>query len=531
LRQKTTNNRQLTNRLIHHFLEHSANAYPDKIALIHGEVRASYAEINNRANHLANWLIENDVSKGDRVVLLLENSLEYVVSYYGVLKAGAVVVPLSTDLKPESLRPLLKELDPSIMISSGRFERVLKATDLEVFGFRALLLKASKIDWPSSSFTIATWEDICKDVIASDSNVIVEESDLASIIYTSGSTGTPKGVMLSHKNIVSNTSAICRYLQLTESDVQMVVLPFFYVMGKSLLNTHFAIGGTVVINNKFAFPATVLKEMVEEQVTGFSGVPSTYAYLLYRSPLAKYRKKLQSLRYCSQAGGHMSRQIKEELRRTLPEHTKVYIMYGATEASARLTYLEPERFSDKMDSIGKPIPGVQIRVLDPSGKEQPPGDLGELVAYGPNIMQGYWKDPEATARVLNMNGYHTGDVCYKDNEGFLFVQGRRDNLLKVGGHRINTQEIEDAIIASGLVVEAVVLGIPDNLLGHKLIALVSPKNEDFSKNSILGYCAQALPKYKVPGSVKLLRALPKSSIGKIDRSKCLEIACGHSPLG
>jgi len=470
---------QNTHTLIHHFLEYSARAYPDKIALIHGEVRVSYAEINNRANHLANWLIEHDVSKGDRVVVLFENSLEYVVSYYGVLKAGAVAVPLSTDLKPHSLRPLLKELDPSIMISSSRFERILKATDMEAFGFRAMLLKASKVDWSSSSFTISVWEDICKDVIAPNSNVQIEENDLASIIYTSGSTGTPKGVMLSHTNIVSNTSAICGYLRLTESDVQMVVLPFFYVMGKSLLNTHFAVGGTVVINNKFAFPATVLKEMVEERVTGFSGVPSTYAYLLYRSPLAKYRDELQSLRYCSQAGGHMSRQIKEELRQTLPEHTKIYVMYGATEASARLTYLEPEQFSDKMDSIGKPIPGVQIRVLD------------------------------------------------KDNEGFFFVQGRRDNLLKVGGHRINTQEIEDAILASGLVVEAVVLGIPDNLLGHKLVALVSPKNEGYSKNSILGYCARTLPKYKVPGSVKMLRALPKTSIGKIDRSKCMEMACGH----
>jgi acyl-CoA synthetase (AMP-forming)/AMP-acid ligase II len=227
----------------------------------------------------------------------------------------------------------------------------------------------------------------------------------------------------------------------------------------------------------------------------------------------------------------MSRQIKEELRRVIPEHTEIYVMYGATEASARLTYLEPERFSDKMDSIGKPIPGVQIRVLDPSGKEQPPGELGELVAYGPNIMQGYWKDPEATSRVLNRNGYHTGDLCYKDSEEFFFVQGRRDNLLKVGGHRINPQEIEDAILASGLVMEAVVLGIPDNLLGHKLVAVVSPKNESCSKNLVLGYCAQILPKYKVPGSVKLLRALPKSSIGKIDRSKCMEMACGHSPLG
>ena len=523
--QKTKNNRQLTHLLIHHFLERSARAYPDKIALIHEEVRASYAEINNRANHLANWLIEHGVSKGERVVVLLENSLEYVVSYYGVLKAGAIVAPLSTDIKPEGLRPLLKELEPSIMISSGRLERMLQTTDLKDFGFQTLILKNSKLDWPSSPFTISSWEDICNNIRVPDPNIQREESDLSSIIYTSGSTGIPKGVMLSHKNIVSNTSAICRYLRLTESDIQMVVLPFFYVMGKSLLNTHFAVGGTVVISNKFAFPVTVLKEMVKERVTGFSGVPSTYAYLLYRSPLAKYRNKFQSLRYCSQAGGHMSRQIKEELRRVLPEHTKIYIMYGATEASARLTCLEPERFSDKMDSVGKPISGVQIRVLDPSGNEQSSGELGELVAYGPNIMQGYWKDPETTSCVLIKNGYHTGDLCHKDNEGFFFIHGRRDNIFKVGGHRINTQEIEDVILASGLVIEVAVLGIPDILLGHKLIAVVSPKNESCNENRILGYCAQILPKYKVPGSVKLVRSLPKSSIGKIDRSKCMEIVC------
>jgi long-chain acyl-CoA synthetase len=523
-------NKQVTHTLIHHFLEHSAHAYPDKTALIHGEIRASYAEINNRANHLASWLIANKVSNGSRVVVLLENSLEYVVSYYGVLKAGAVAVPLSTGLKPESLRDLLKELGPSIMISSGKFERMLAASNLESFHFRALLFKDSKIDWSSSPLAVVAWEDICQTPSIANVHTNVEEHDLASIIYTSGSTGTPKGVMLSHNNIVSNTRSICAYLRLTENDIQMAVLPFFYVMGKSLLNTHFAVGGTVVINNKFAFPAAVLKEMVAEQVTGFSGVPSTYAYLLYRSPLAKYRDKLQSLRYCSQAGGHMSRQTKEELRRVLPDHTKIYIMYGATEASARLTYLEPDRFFDKMDSIGKPIPGVQIQVLDSSGKEQPPGELGELVAYGPNIMQGYWKDPETTSRVLNGNGYHTGDVCYKDNDGFFFVQGRKDNLLKVGGHRINTQEIEDAILASGLVIEATVFGIPDKLLGHKLVAVASPKDHNCSKNNILGYCGQTLPKYKIPASVQLLRALPKTSIGKIDRSKCMEIACGHSPL-
>jgi len=525
--QLTTNNKQQA-CLIHHFLEESTELFPDKTALVHEEVRATYRQINTKVNRLAHWLINLGVSKGDRIVMVLENSLEYVVSYYGVLKAGAVAVPLSSDLKPDGLRPLLEELEPEVIISSSRFERLLKATDLPPYKINALLLKNPKQKWSPPPLPVFSWEDIiCDDGTANPEirpEISIDESDLASIIYTSGSTGIPKGVMLSHKNIVSNTKSICRYLDLKDKDIQMAVLPFFYVMGKSLLNTHFAAGGTVVINNKFAFPAAVINQMVDEKVTGFSGVPSTYAYLLHRSPLKNSRDKLASLRYCSQAGGHMSGQIKEELRKVLPPYTQIYIMYGATEASARLTYLEPDQFSDKMNSIGKPISGVTMQVLNKSGRSLPACQTGELVASGSNIMQGYWKDEKATSAVLDNNGYHTGDLGYYDKEGYFFLNGRKDNLLKVGGHRINPQEIEDALMSTELVIETAVIGIPDELLGNKLIALAVPINEAGSKNKIMKLCANSLPKYKLPGSIKLVRSLPKNTSGKIDRTKCFEIA-------
>jgi len=521
--QLTTDNKQQA-YLIHHFLEESTELFPDKTALIHEEVRATYAQINEKANRLARWLIDLGITRGDRVVLVLENCLEYVISYYGVLKAGAVAVPLSSDLKPDGLRPLLEELEPAVIISSSRFERLLKATDLAPYKINALLLKNPKQKWSSPPIPVFPWDDIITDDVTANPEIRIDESDLASIIYTSGSTGIPKGVMLSHKNIVSNAKSICRYLDLKDKDIQMAVLPFFYVMGKSLLNTHFAVGGTIVINNKFAFPAAVINQMVDEKVTGFSGVPSTYAYLLHRSPLKNSRDKLVSLRYCSQAGGHMSGQIKEELRKVLPPHTQIYIMYGATEASARLTYLEPDQFADKIDSIGKPISGVTIQVLNKSGRALPAGQTGELVASGSNIMQGYWKDKKATSAVLDNNGYHTGDLGYYDKEGYFFLNGRKDNLLKVGGHRINPQEIEDALMSTELVIETAVIGIPDELLGNKLIALAVPINETGSKNKIMKLCADILPKYKLPSTIKLVRLLPKNTNGKIDRTKCLEIA-------
>jgi acyl-CoA synthetase (AMP-forming)/AMP-acid ligase II len=330
--------------------------------------------------------------------------------------------------------------------------------------------------------------------------------------------------MLSHANIAANTRAIIEYLELVSSDVQMVVLPFFYVMGMSLLNTHVAVGGTVVINNKFAYTASVLKQMAEEKVTGFSGVPSTYAHLLFKSPLAGYRDKLPALRYCSQAGGHMPKHVKLELLKILPSHTRLFVMYGATEASARLTYVPPERLESKIDSIGIPIAGVTLSVMSPSGKALGPGETGELVARGENIMLGYYKDEEATKKVLDEHGYHTGDLGYRDEGGYFYVVGRKDDQIKVGGHRLNPREIEDIVIESGQAVECIMFAIEDAIMGHKLAGLVVPIRETSeTKRTILGYCYQRLPKYKVPASLLMVETIPKNSNGKPDRLKSLEL--------
>jgi acyl-CoA synthetase (AMP-forming)/AMP-acid ligase II len=510
--------------LIHHFLENSASQFPDKVALIHEENRATYGQINQRANHLANCLIEQGVVAGDRVAILLENGLAYAISYYAILKAGAVAVPLSTGLGPDGLKWIVEEITPKCMVVGMRYERVLKAAAISKSHCRYFIIHSSKALPAINGADVFRFDDISTSKHSASPELPIDSERLASIIYTSGSTGKPKGVMLSHGNIRANAQSICSYLSITSNDIQMVVLPFFYVMGKSLLNTHFAAGGTVVINNKFAFPASVLNQMVEEQVTGFSGVPSTYAFLLNRSPLRAYRNKLTSLRYCSQAGGHMARRIKTELRETLPEHTDIVIMYGATEASARLTYLDPKYFDSKKDSIGRAIPGVSLKLVGANGGKVGPGQKGELVASGANIMQGYWKDEEATARVLKNDGYHTGDIGYQDKDGFFYLTGRDDNLIKSGGHRINPQEIEDHIMDTGLVVEVAVVGIPDPLLGLKLAALVEPKDKKNTSEDILKKCAQYLPKYKLPAQIAFVRSLPKKASGKIDREKCVNLS-------
>ena len=510
-------------KVVHHFLEISAARLPEKVALIHGPVRATYDEINRRSNSLAYYFMSTGVRRGDRVALLMENSVEYVVAYYGIMKAGAVAVPLNSDLKPEGLRYAINDLEARVLISSSRFERVIQVSNLSELYLSEVIIKSPRSYRPSPGQTLTVFDSVTTTQSLTNPDLPIEEADLASITYTTGSTGGPKGVMLTHRSIVDNTFSICQYLRLTENDIQMCVLPFFYVMGKSLLNTHVAVGGTVVINNQFAFPAALLKEMIAVNVTSFSGVPSTFAYLLHRSPLAASRDKLTSLRYVSQAGGHMARAIKEELRRVLPPHTEIVIMYGATEAAARLSYLEPQKFLEKVESIGRAIPGVTLKVVKEDGSEAAVGEVGELVASGSNIMQGYWRNPEATARVLVDGSYHTGDQAYQDRDGFYFVVGRKDDLLKVGGHKLNPQEIEDMLLESGMFVEAVVLGLPDELMGNRLVILAVRTNGVCTSKTVMAYCTEKLSKIKIPSEVRFSKVLPKKTSGKIDREGCLSL--------
>lgn len=515
-------------KFIHQLLEHSARCWPDKIALVHGEDRVNYRLINTEANRLARWISANGVFAGDRVVLLLENCREYVVAYYGILKAGAVAVPLNSEMKKEGLSPLLAELEPKAIIASEKVEGVLRDLPLRDFGLQALALRSPRHSWQGQGLRVASLRDLLSAGESADPDLSLDEEQMSSIIYTSGSTGKPKGAMLSHSNIMSNVRSIVSYLGLTSDDIQMVVLPFFYVMGKSLLNTHIAVGGSLVLNNKFAFPAAIVHQMSEEKVTGFSGVPATFAHLLHRSPLAAYRGRLEALRYCSQAGGHMDRTTKKALIDALPRHTKFFVMYGATEASARLSFVEPARLIEKIDSVGRAIPGVTLKVLDEKGKEIPIGEVGEIVASGPNIMQGYWRDPASTAAALSPHGYHTGDLGFRDADGYFYITGRKDNQLKVGGHRINPKEVEDLLMASGLLVEVAVVGAVDALLGHRLVALATPQGVNLNVQDLLKGCAARVPGYKVPTEVLLVRALPKNDNGKVDRSACESIVRGST---
>ena len=285
-------------------------------------------------------------------------------------------------------------------------------------------------------------------------------------------------------------------------------------MYKRQLLTHVRCGGRVVIENRFAFPQQVLATMVREHCTAFSGVPSHFAILCGRTDFLE--RPPADLRQVTQAGGAMAPDLARRIRDALPPHVELHIMYGQTEASARLATVPPERLREKYGSIGRAIPGVSLTVRRPDGSECDVGETGEIVAAGPNIMRGYWNAPQETAEVLFPDGLHTGDLAYRDADGFIFIVDRVKNMIKAGANRVSSKEVEETLLQRPEVVEACVIGVPDALLGEAIEAWIVPADAtSFDEQALLRHCASKLANFKIPRRLHAVEALPKNSSGKV----------------
>ncbi len=503
--------------LVHEFLEASAAGTPDALVLIERDRQVTYGALDRMANQCARLLRNCGVGHGERVIVALDNSAEMAAAYFGTMKAGAVAVPLPAGPRSDRLPAALVDCTPRVAIVDEPTARVLGPQGVlaavpHVFVLSSSASSASSAPTVPFPGFVASFER-CRAEPLEDR---ASESDLAAIIYTSGSTGQPRGVMLTHRNFVANTQSIVSYLQLTATDRVMCVLPFNYVYGLSLLHTHVAVGGSIVIENRSAFPNVVLDSMAAHQVTGFAGVPSTFSLMLHRSNIAE--AQLPHLRYVTQAGGGMPpAKINEWLERG--PKADFYVMYGATEAAARLTYLPPADLTRKLGSIGRAIPDVEICVVAEDGRVAAVGETGELVARGANISKGYWNRPEESVERFGPAGYRTGDLGYVDDEGFLFLVGRQHDMIKVGANRVGAREIEDVLNQHPAVLEAAVVAAPHDLLGEAPVALVALREPlADAANALRGFCATHLTSYKVPHRVIIVLELPKlAGAGKIDR--------------
>ncbi len=460
----------------------------------------SYGVLREEVERVAMGLLVRGHSKGDRIGIFSENSPFFIVAYLGIIRAGLICVPFQTEVAASTFSEIVSNAGIRDLFVSNRFWSRVRPW-AEELGVR--LLGESRADYLSGGAKASF-------------PVIEARRDLAALMFTSGSTGSPKGVMVTHRNIECNTLDIISYMELSRQDRVMVVLPFHYCFGLSLLHTHLMAGGSVVLNNEFRlFPEATLKELQRMACSGFAGVPSTYQILLKRS---RFRElEFPRLRWFQQAGGKLPDACIREILRSFPR-VKYFLMYGQTEGTARLSYLPPERLADKLGSIGHGLPSTRLEVLTADGTPVLPGseEVGEVVANGDNITAGYWNDPAETSKYFRDGKLHTGDLARVDRDGFVFLVGREREMIKSGGNRISPKEIEEVVAELPEVVEVAVLGAPHEWLGEAIKAFVVPtQNAGLTPDSVKQHCRRRLPSFKVPHEVVLLKSLVHNSSGKI----------------
>ena len=497
-----------------------ARRHPGRTAIVGDDRRIDYAGFWREAQRFARALRARGLQPGERVAVLLPNRIEAAVACYGTWLAGGIVAPLNAQARERDFQAWLAHCDARHVVFESRHGDALSA----IAGIDAVREAAQ--DAPLERWAIDGDHPLVPDAGEHDGSdgfdidpATIAGGDTALILYTSGTTGAPKGVTLTHGNVLANAEAVVRYLALDERDSVLSVLAFYYAYGASVLHTHLMSGGCVVLAPNLLFPHLLMDTIARERITGFSGVPSTFALLLERVKLADY--DLSSLRYMTQAGGAMSPVLIRRLRTALP-HPRLFVMYGQTEATSRLTWLPPERLDDKLGSVGIPVDGVELRIVHEDGREAATGDIGEVRVRGANVMRGYWNNAEASSRVLVDGWLRTGDMGHLDADGVLWLAGRRSDMIKTGAHRVHPGDIEDVIAEIPGVREVAVVGIDDKVLGQVVKAfVVAPGLPPNSESHIKAHCRERLATYKIPRDIAFVSALPRTASGKVRRAALL----------
>ena len=505
---------------VEEFLEHSADVYPDKLALVCGSRRFTYGEIEKAANQLACALIARGLERWDRVVIYANNSVETVFTIFAVLKARGVFVLVNPTTKQDKLAYILTNSRATVLITTGSLMRTAATAAAGVRCLKRIIVANPIAHLNISEIPGKEVESLCAAVEGQSGKRVIEKNidiDLAALIYTSGSTAQPKGVMLTHSNIVSAATSITTYLENTPDDIILNVLPLSFDYGLYQLLMAFKIGGTLVLEQSFTYRRTILNTLAHEHVTGFPIVP-TIASILLQMDLANY--SFPDLRYITNTAAALPVTHIRKLREAFP-NVKIFSMYGLTECK-RVSYLPPDQLDIRPESVGRGMPNEEVYVVDELGNRVGPHVVGELVIRGANVMKGYWELPEETAKVLRPGPFpdekvlHSGDLFRTDDEGYLYFVGRKDDIIKSRGEKVSPREVEDVLYSHPKVAEAAVIGVPDEVLGNAICAFVSTKaGEILSEMELRGFCADHLEDFMVPQIVQLRPTLPKSANGKI----------------
>jgi long-chain acyl-CoA synthetase len=456
----------------------------------------TFKDLYKQSINLAAYISEN-AGRNQNILLIAPNSIFFITVYLAILKSGNIAIPLNPEIEQSNLDFIQNKCQSKLVFTTEKLVSKLRFEGASILDAKAVNEITPK-NPITEYFTFNTPSD-----------------QLSEIIFTSGSTGEPKGVMISHMNLIANTESIVEYLRLTDKDIMLVVLPFYYCYGLSLLHTHLSIGGSIVLNNMFILLGGVINDLNRFKCTGFAGVPTHFQILLRKSDSFK-TTGFPDLRYVTQAGGKLHNAFISEFIETFPE-IRFNVMYGQTEATARLSWLPPEKLLEKIGSCGKAIPGVELKVADEQGNPVNTGEIGEILALGDNIMLGYYKDMESTSQTLKNGWLHTGDLATVDNDGYIYLKARKKEIIKVGGRRVSPKEIEEVIVSMPAVIDCSIEGIYDEILGEKMKATVIVKETEavlVTADSIKYWCAERLASYKIPQIIVIKDKITITATGK-----------------
>ncbi|NPV45721.1 MAG: long-chain-fatty-acid--CoA ligase [Armatimonadetes bacterium] len=485
----------------------AATKHATRIAVIHDGREYTYAELDHMIGSFAAGLREDyDIAPGDRVALVMPNCLHSIVCYLGCIRAGATALPINIRLKAGEMRFMLEDAGARLVIVHKTLWETVQEAIQGLQSVEAVV---------GVGFGNGAARDV-SDMLSSgqDSPPYEADSDeVAAIIYTSGTTGLPKGAMITHGNVLFNVQATIVGHGFRPDDVHLLVVPLFHVTGlNTIMPTAFHQGATVVVSADPS-PANVLDLIERHQCTTFFAVPTTMI-LLVQTPGIEARK-LPSLRLLAYSGAPMPVRAIERLRELYPDKL-LHNFFGLTETTSCTSVLPSDQALVRPESIGRVVPGLEARIVDDAGRTLPPGQVGELLIRGPSIVKGYYNRPEATAEAIVDGWLHTGDTALMDSEGFIFLQGRKKELIIVGGENVYPVEVENVLTRHPAVAEAAVIGEPHAVFGEVVRAVVVLRpGHEASERDLRRWCSERLASYKVPQAVEFVEALPRNPSGKV----------------
>jgi fatty-acyl-CoA synthase len=488
-------------------LARNARKFPDRVAIVFEKKTFNYNEFNQRVNRLAQALLAEGLKPSHKVAFVLFNGNEILESYFAAFKIGAVAVPLNYRLAAAELEYALGNSEARVVIYDGDFEKTLENIDWT----KTVIQKKIAVG-PEGEYE--SWIGGQYD---REPEVTFEEEAPALIMYTAGTTGKPKGAVLTHKNLFVNTTNWMNIVHITEEDCWFSPPPLFHVAALSGVLPHIFIGGKNVLAKLYR-PVEFLKLIEQEKVTGTVLIPTMWIDLLQLKELDAYDSS--SIRLCFSGGAILPVEIKKKI---IDRWGQLYESFGQTEMSPNVTMLLPKDAIRKTTSVGKAMPNVEIRVVDAQDQDVPPGEIGEAIYRGPSAMLEYYRAPEATVEAFKGGWFHSGDLVRRDGEGFIYVAGRKKDMIISGGENIYPAEIEEVLYRDSRVVEATVIGLPDPRWGENVVAVVRLRpGTTMTAEEVVDLCTRNLAGFKKPKRVFFTEELPRNAAGKILKNRIRE---------